>query len=298
MGEDYHFNAVCSAIDYIEDNICGPIKVFDVCSIVHISPWQFQRIFRAVLGDSIGNYIRGRRLTLAAQCLQQDKKMGILDISIQFQFSSQETFTRAFKKMFKVTPAKFRENPPFRIVFSKPKLNRDKIYQIKNKYSKEPTFKSLEAKKLVGLPLEVISPLGIEAWPGPNILGHWELFNKRRKEISDQVHGFSYGVISSSDFKMEDERLTYISAVEVGPFESLPDQMQRVELPKAEYALFEIKNSDRLRHVIVDYIYGIWLPQADYERVPGPDFEFFTHEQFRLGDPNSISHYCLPIKSK
>lgn len=71
--------------------------------------WYFQRLFKKVTGVTLASYIRARRLTKAAVELRLTKKT-ILEIALKYQFDSQQSFTRRFKYIFKVTPSYYRRN--------------------------------------------------------------------------------------------------------------------------------------------------------------------------------------------
>lgn len=90
-------------IDYIEANLVQKIELDHVAENAFISKFHYTRIFHSVVGTPIMEYIRRRRLTEAAkELLETDKK--IIDIALKYQFGSQEAFTRAFKKMFHISP--------------------------------------------------------------------------------------------------------------------------------------------------------------------------------------------------
>ncbi|PHM45696.1 ramA [Xenorhabdus mauleonii] len=83
------------------------IKIETIAHKSGYSKWHLQRIFKEMKGCTLGQYVRQRRLHEAAKSLREDK-LPILDIALQYGFSSQATFTRIFKKHFNTTPAKFR----------------------------------------------------------------------------------------------------------------------------------------------------------------------------------------------
>lgn len=85
------------------------IKIDTIADKSGYSKWHLQRIFKDIKGCTLGEYVRKRRLLEAAKSLR-DNDMSILDIALQYGFSSQATFTRIFKKHFNTTPAKFRDH--------------------------------------------------------------------------------------------------------------------------------------------------------------------------------------------
>ncbi|EKT62382.1 helix-turn-helix domain-containing protein [Providencia burhodogranariea] len=85
------------------------IKIDTIADKSGYSKWHLQRVFKELKGCTLGEYVRKRRLLEAAKSLR-DGNLPILDIALQYGFSSQATFTRIFKKHFDITPAKFRQN--------------------------------------------------------------------------------------------------------------------------------------------------------------------------------------------
>lgn len=97
------------SIEYIEHNLNNKIELKDLADMVFLSKYHFHRIFHAVVGEPVAEYIRKRRLMEAASELinTNDK---IVDIAIKYQFNSPEVFTKAFKKLYGMSPSEFRRN--------------------------------------------------------------------------------------------------------------------------------------------------------------------------------------------
>lgn len=108
------------SIEYIENHLGDKISVHDIAAASHYSTYHYNRVFKALVGDTPKEYLRKRRLTLAAKRLLTEE-VGILEIALECQFDSQEAFTRAFKALFNMTPAQYRKiNEPFRLLYKKP----------------------------------------------------------------------------------------------------------------------------------------------------------------------------------
>jgi len=86
------------------------LSLDNVAAKAGYSKWHLQRMFKEVTGQAIGAYIRARRLSKSAVALRLTARP-ILDIALQYRFDSQQTFTRAFKKQFSLTPALYRRSP-------------------------------------------------------------------------------------------------------------------------------------------------------------------------------------------
>ncbi len=96
-----------NAIDYIESHLTDAIDYNQLARKACVSNFYFQRIFSALCGYTIGDYIRFRRLTLAGNdLLNSDLK--IIDIALKYGYETPESFTRAFTKFHGTTPSQAR----------------------------------------------------------------------------------------------------------------------------------------------------------------------------------------------
>lgn len=98
-----------SAMQYIEDNLTEELQITDIAAKANVSPFYFQRIFSALCGFSVGEYIRNRRLALAGEELSA-KNAKIIDIALKYGYDSPDSFTRAFTKFHGVSPSAAKEN--------------------------------------------------------------------------------------------------------------------------------------------------------------------------------------------
>jgi AraC family transcriptional regulator len=96
-------------IDYIEKHLSEDIKINDLAKLAALSQFYYQRLFRRLVKRPVNEYIKMRRLARASKALRNRNKR-ILDIALDFGFSSHETFTRAFKDTFGMTPEEYRTN--------------------------------------------------------------------------------------------------------------------------------------------------------------------------------------------
>lgn len=97
------------SIDYIEKHLCESLKLGDIAKQSHFSEFHFHRIFRKTTGKTVMEYVRERRLSEAAKELEEtDEK--ITDIAFKYQFSSEEVFSRTFKKFYYTSPRNYRND--------------------------------------------------------------------------------------------------------------------------------------------------------------------------------------------
>ncbi len=96
------------AINYVEDNLTGEIDFEEAAKRACSSPFHFQRIFGVVCSCTLGDYIRMRRLSLAADELRRtDEK--IIEIALKYGYETPESFSRAFTRFHGVSPSEARK---------------------------------------------------------------------------------------------------------------------------------------------------------------------------------------------
>ncbi|RPF56546.1 AraC-like DNA-binding protein [Abyssicoccus albus] len=95
-------------IFYVEENLHEPLTLESIASQSYFSKYHFHRIFQSSIGMTVTEYIRLRRLANASSDLLYTNEH-ILDIALYYRFESQESFTRAFKEIYKLPPGKYRK---------------------------------------------------------------------------------------------------------------------------------------------------------------------------------------------
>ncbi len=99
------------AIDYMEAHITEKIDYKEVAKQACSSAFHFGRVFGILCGYTLGDYVRMRRLTLAAeQIIHTDRK--IIDIAFDHGYDTPESFSRAFSKFHGYTPTEVRNGMP------------------------------------------------------------------------------------------------------------------------------------------------------------------------------------------
>ena len=96
------------AIALMEDNLTTATEPLRVAKAAGYSRFHFDRLFLATLGETPADYLRKRRLSEAARELVTTHKP-LVEIALDYQFQSQEAFTRAFKRMFGISPGTYRK---------------------------------------------------------------------------------------------------------------------------------------------------------------------------------------------
>jgi len=114
----YWLNGLQYSIDYIEQNITQKLDYKMIAKQSFMSEYHFQRVFSALLGISVGEYIRKRRMTLAGieLCTENVK---IVDVAMKYGYDNPDSFSRAFEKFHDIKPSYAKQNKDMLKSYSK-----------------------------------------------------------------------------------------------------------------------------------------------------------------------------------
>lgn len=275
------------SIDYIEEHLQDKLDIRVIANNAYFSITHYYRIFQAMVGDSVKDYVRKRRLSKAAvELVSTDKR--IIDIAFDYDFESQEVFTRAFIRLFDVTPGRYRK-----------RKSNLALYEKANIYLKDMAANAncISSRFVIDKEFKVV---GIKKWVKPedgSISKEWKEFNRRRHEIEHVVNdNVVLGMCEYMPDVTEESTFLYITCIEVEDFCKVPDGMITKIISPIKYVVFTHKGRlEELRNTYA-YIYGTWLPHTGYELVELETIELYDNRSL---DPNSKDFefdIYIPIK--
>jgi AraC family transcriptional regulator len=284
---------VLRAVDYMERNLTCPISVSEVASEAAYSTFHFVRLFKALTGITPGRYMRRRRLTEAAGELARGRKR-IIEIAIDYQFQSQEAFTRAFKDCFGINPSAFRKRGNAFPIEATRRVDEFFLIHCMEVITMEPRIVKREAIKLIGIMYYGDN----KNWEIPKI---WEEFLPLMKKIPNCLPvRESYGLCFYTESFSKTGLFYYLAGLPVSSLEEIPIELVGKTLPASEYAVFTHKGSfvgktNTVRDTYA-YAYGTWLPTSPYTNPYAYDFEFYDERFKGNTNPDSEIDICIPIK--
>ena len=102
------FTAFVSALEFIEAHLCEEISQEDIAAASFVSLSSLQKVWRYCTGFSLKDYISKRRITMAGRYLLTED-VSVLEAAMKFGYNSHEVFTRAFTKVWGISPSKFKK---------------------------------------------------------------------------------------------------------------------------------------------------------------------------------------------
>ena len=276
------------AVTYLENKLTEEITLAEAAEAAGFSQYHFHRIFQTWVGQSLAEYVRRRRLTQASYDLLRTK-YSILDVAVKYQFESQASFSRSFRKMFDVNPGGYRKVGKRLQNKEEPIISAERLKHLYGGMPVELRIVEKAAFKVVGMKVET-------RMSENKIPGLWAQFLERIHEVKQRsnVHD-TYGISEYSD-NYVDEWSNYWACVPVNCIEEIPEGMVAKTVSAARYVVVTHKGKLQTMSNAFDYIYTTWLPKSGYELDEKDSFELYS-ERF-LGGDNEESEIDLYIAIK
>jgi len=286
-------------IKYIEQNLTEEIALENIAKRSGYTRWYFQRFFHSKTGETIGSYVRRRRLTCAAEELTQTSTK-ILDLALKYQFGSAEAFSRAFKSEYQMAPAAFRKKPPAILPNKKKRMDSKHVKILIDNIGLVPQIKLVETSYTVGAGAILPNPLSQRLQYLNDVEKLWKQFGPRIPDIENGIADIKVGFIDDLIFLKKphiyDDSVYFAACISVSNPEALPKGLSVFCLPKGLYAIFSYRGYHEPTQYMIDYVYSTWLPKSNFERNDGPEWTCLDHRNQPLDPKNSEVLYYLPIR--
>lgn len=104
---DVQFAAIKEMIQLIDEQLQAPLDLEKIATQAGISKYHFHHLFKAVTGKSVMSYVRGRKLS-SSICDLLNTDLNVIDIASSYNFEHEQSYIRAFKRKFNMTPTQCR----------------------------------------------------------------------------------------------------------------------------------------------------------------------------------------------
>ena len=291
--------SIRTAIDYMENHLGDNINAQDVADHVYLSPFFLQKGFSLMTGYGIGEYIRNRRLYLAALDLKETKDK-VIDIALRYCYETPESFTKAFSRFHGVTPSQIRDGAAVRVflplsiklsvqggsqmdfkiapMFPFKVIGFQKVFDNETAYSEIPKFWN-----------EICEKYAYSVYAGNAPANPYE------QALVDNCIG-EYGVCIDD---IGGDKFRYLIA---GKYTggAVPEGMVVYEFPRNEWAVFDcIGPNPQTLQSVNTRIFSEWLPgNPDYELSGNATVEWYDCVNGEMTDPDYHSAIWVPVKKK
>jgi len=236
-------------------------------------------------------YLLKRRLTESiSELSNSDKKVSA--IAFDFQFSSNEVFTRAFKKQFKVSPSEVRKGKVIPAHLTTRPISEAFIFQSKKARDQSPEVVELPEKIIVGSSYFIPGDL-----KNLDLSQHWTAFLKMMDAINNKVEPVhSYQIQFWSEDQML-EGMHFFLGVEVHSIKDLSPEFVVKIIPQGSYLKFIHKGLSKNVGYTYRYIYEEFLPDTEFQLSKPFNFEYYGANYISATNEDSESHLFIPIRS-
>lgn len=277
------------AIDYMEAHIEEPVTIEEIAKEANSSVFHFQRTFAILTDCSVAEYLRRRRLTLAAQELSAtDQK--IINIAYKYGYDTPEAFSKAFRRQHGVTPSEARKNLGELQSFNRLaiQVNLKGADPMKYRIVEKESFQAIGVKREFSLR------------DGENMSGIPKMWMEANQDgTSDKVAKLNDGEIDGllgicTNYE-DGATMDYWIAAESK--QSAPADLLQLEVPASKWGVFEVHGAmpDAMPKVWKQ-IFSEWFPSNQYENAGTAELEVYP-----AGDPYSedyVSEIWIPLKLK
>ena len=102
--------------EHIDRHLDAPLDLATLADVAHFSPFHFHRLFAAWMGETLGDYLRRRRIEVAATRLAAQPRLPVLQVALSVGFGSSEAFAHAFRSRFGMSASAWRRQAALRKV--------------------------------------------------------------------------------------------------------------------------------------------------------------------------------------
>ncbi|CAI6085477.1 AraC family transcriptional regulator [Cohnella sp. JJ-181] len=274
-----------NAIDYIESNLTESISYEKIAQIACCSTYHFQRMFPFITGFPLSEYIRRRRLTLAAFDLQTTD-IKVIDVAMKYGYDSPEAFARAFKALHGIVPVSARENGVSLKAF--PRLS----FHISIRGDVEMNYRIEQRESF-----EMFGVYGLINDDQQTAFMEVPEFRKKCdddgsvKQLNELLGRFGDTVLHAALYDHTKESFKYMICYNLPKGLELPEKFTKLSVPALTWAIFPDPLYD-LQKLWVR-IYSEWFPTSEYEQAEGPSFEMY----YGMAG-SATAEIWIPIKKK
>jgi len=281
-----------AAVDYLEENLAGEIDYNKAADRAFCSLFHFQHIFLAVTGTTPAEYVRRRRLTLAARELSSDG-IKVIDIAMKYGYDSPDSFTRAFRNVHGVTPLAARKPGVSLVAFPRVSFHvilrggSDMDYRIIEK----PAFKVIGKAKIFSM---------VNGENFIKIPQFWDdfiqakYFEPLEKLTSGKAGTVTEAISLGVCIPGEPPEFTYAIGIEKPDGKTLSGY-DVFAVPAVSWAVFDVTGLNNLQPV-TKQIFSEWFPSTGYEHATAPEVEVYLPGD--VSSPDYRMQIWIPIIKK
>jgi AraC family transcriptional regulator len=262
-------------VEHIDQHLDEPLELETLAAVAHFSPFHFHRLFSAWMGETLGEYVRRRRLEIAAQRLVSQPAVPVLQVALSVGFASAEAFARAFKTRFGSAPSSWRVSEDS----NRGQANRKPDQAAAPARRKDEVSKYLQEAsmnvKLVDRQPTTVAYLRHVGPYGPELSDFWQESVYPWMQTNHLLGRPRYGISLDDPGITAPEKCRYDAAVEVEPGFVGAGQHLTTSIPGGKYAAASFRGTGAELGDAWMALLRDWLPGSGLQLDARPLFEYY-----------------------
>jgi AraC family transcriptional regulator len=289
---------------YIDQHLDQPLDLNALAEVAHFSPFHFHRLFSAWMSETVGDYLRRRRIEVAAIRLATQPQTKILNIALSVGFGSAEAFARAFRGRFGCSPTVWRaQQSAQRYANSNPSQMNSKQSQapqtlfVEHEVSRNPNKESIMKVTLINREPATIAYLRHLGPYGEPISQFWREnympWAKMNKLGADHAR---YGISYDDPSITAPEQCRYDACAEVTADFVLSGGALKTTVPGGRYAVLSFKGTAKQIGEAWVALLRDWLPSSGLQLDSRPCFEYYPKGAAYNPETGEFAcEICIPV---
>ncbi|MCB9896547.1 MAG: GyrI-like domain-containing protein [Planctomycetes bacterium] len=293
-----YVDRVNRAIDVIVTSLDRPLRLEDLSRAAGFSPFHFHRIFQALMGETLGQFVKRLRLERALSLMAHAPRRSLTEIALACGFASSSDFSRSFKQRYDVPPSRFdlaawrRKN--LEGIEATVRSADDGVHLRRLPAGENPDGFEVELRDLPARSVAYIRVL--DPYRGTGVVDAAErlIAWAERRGLAD---GQWLGSMWDHPDVVEMENCRYDIAVEIADPDMQPDgEIGVFRYPPMRVAQIEVRGDIELEMRAFVWYYGTWLPTSGYVPDDQPAFEAFVGRPFAHGFESFELDAQMPVR--
>ena len=290
-------------VEYIDRQLDQPLDLDTLAEVAHFSSFHFHRLFSAWMGETLGDYLRRRRVEVAAMRLAAQPRSTVLNIALSVGFGSAEAFARAFRNRFGYSPTAWRTRQAMqRIANSNPGQVDSKISQAsaarsaQHQVSQTPSVETIMNVKLIDRQPVTVACLRHLGPYGEPISRFWQNTYYPWAVTNNLLEQARYGISHDDPSITAAEQCRYDAGAEVASNFVASGGAFRTTIPGGRYAVLGFKGTAEQVGEAWTALLRDWLPSSGLQLDARPCFEYYPKDA--ACDPQTgafACEICIPV---
>ena len=281
-----------AVIDHIDRHLDKKLDLAALADIASFSPFHFHRLFRALLGEALGDYVRRRRLEIAGVRLLSQPGVSVLNVALGVGFGSAEAFTRAFRAKFGCSPTEWRKSKRSQTASKRGQAARPAGRKNGVTSSKETAMKVT----IIDRPPVHVAYLRHTGAYGPSIGKFWMETVAPWMSTNNLMGRERFGLALDDPTVTAPAKCRYDACVQSQEKEMLSGDPGHKVIPGGKYAALAFEGTSAEIGTAWDALLRDWLPKSGLQLDARPFFEHYPVDG--RYDPKTgrfTCNICVPV---